>query len=314
MGKFARLHNWRWGLLIGLVGAWCPHEALAQTTAGAAKVVAVVNGEEIGRAELDQALKRLPPPPNEKWTPERQRLLERDVLALMIDEVLFRQFLARQVPEPDRAVVEKRFAELEASLRAAGRTLEEYCQDTGQTPEQIRRDIVTVIRWNAYVKRKLTDQDIERAFQENQELLAGTLIRARHIAVRAQPGAEAKIRARLTKIREEIEKGLDFAEAARKYSEDSSAERGGDLGYFPPRANDADPFVRAASRLAVGQISDIVQTDFGFHLIQVTERKPGKSVTLEQAREDARLLAAEELRHRILLQERQKARIQVFLP
>ncbi len=86
---------------------------------------------------------------------------------------------------------------------------------------------------------------------------------------------EAKTQARdlITKLKQRIEDGEDFATLAREYSDDeSNAEKGGDLGWFG-RGQMVEPFDKAAFALKVGEVSDVVETDFGFHLIKVEEKK-----------------------------------------
>jgi peptidyl-prolyl cis-trans isomerase C len=74
-----------------------------------------------------------------------------------------------------------------------------------------------------------------------------------------------------------------FAELARENSTCSSAEQGGDLGFFQREGQMVEPFAAAAFELEPGEISDVVETQFGFHVIQVTERKPATVVSLEEA-------------------------------
>ena len=95
----------------------------------------------------------------------------------------------------------------------------------------------------------------------------------RHILLRAREGlSEAEARERLMRLRERIVGGADFAELARLHSEDASAQKGGDLGWVA--AGDTVPeFERAMNALQVLQVSQPVQTPFGWHLVQVVERR-----------------------------------------
>ena len=116
--------------------------------------------------------------------------------------------------------------------------------------------------------------------------------RARHILVRVPPNASQSDRdAALKKIKDaqaRLKKGEDFAELAKKYSEDpGSKDRGGDLGYFS-RGDMVPAFDKAAFSLAVGQTSDIVTTDFGYHIIQVQEKKAAGKMSLDEIKDDLR--------------------------
>src|SRR5262249_50312963 len=98
-------------------------------------------------------------------------------------------------------------------------------------------------------------------------------------------------------------------------SQDPRAADGGDLGFFLRKGDFDEAFLRAAFALPVGQVSDVVQTDYGLHLIQVTERKPGKETKFADLKEAAREFCAEELRQQILAQERKAAPIsEIHLP
>ena len=95
----------------------------------------------------------------------------------------------------------------------------------------------------------------------------------RHILVRAREGlSEAEARDRLKKLRAQIEAGADFAEVAKANSEDSSASKGGDLGWVA--AGDTVPeFERVMNSLKDGEVSQPIQTPFGWHLVQVLGRR-----------------------------------------
>jgi peptidyl-prolyl cis-trans isomerase SurA len=97
--------------------------------------------------------------------------------------------------------------------------------------------------------------------------------RVRHILLRARDGlSEAEARERLQRLRERVTQGADFAELARQHSEDASASRGGDLGWVA--AGDTVPeFERVMNDLKDNEISPPVQTPFGWHLVQVLERR-----------------------------------------
>lgn len=282
----------------------------------AGKPVAIVNGEPIGREEFDAAWRRVVLPPN--CEPAQRKALQRELLDVMINELVLQQFLKRHVPPPDPGLVQARIKALEASLKADGRTLQDFYRDSGQTEAHLRGDIAALVQWNAYAAKRITAEDAQRYYEKHRELFDGVLLRASHIFIRCPASADSRTqqaaRQKLQRLRQEILQGLDFSDAARKHSEDGSAARGGDIGSFPPCGPETDTFVRAAAALNVGQLSDIVQTDDGFHLIKLTERKPGRSSTFEEVKEDVRLVCAEELRLQVIAEQRKAARIEMNLP
>ena len=109
----------------------------------------------------------------------------------------------------------------------------------------------------------------------------------RHILIRAREGvSEADARARLQRLRERIAGGADFAELARINSEDASASKGGDLGWVA--AGDTVPeFERVMNQLKDGEVSQPVQTPFGWHLVQAIERRSDE-LSEERKRANAR--------------------------
>lgn len=113
-----------------------------------------------------------------------------------------------------------------------------------------------------------------------------TQTRARHILIKtSEMTSESEARSRLADIKRRIEGGADFAAQAKLYSEDGSAAQGGDLGWVSPGVFVAE-FERAMNSLKIGQISDLVQTEFGWHLLQVMERR-NADVSVEQRKQQA---------------------------
>jgi peptidyl-prolyl cis-trans isomerase SurA len=114
-----------------------------------------------------------------------------------------------------------------------------------------------------------------------------TQTHARHILVKtSELVSENEAKRRLQEIKQRIDKGADFAEQARLHSEDGSAPQGGDLGWLSPGETVAD-FENAMDALKVGQVSGLVQSGFGWHLIQVLERR-NTDVSEAQKRQRAR--------------------------
>ncbi|MCD8492838.1 MAG: peptidyl-prolyl cis-trans isomerase [Geovibrio sp.] len=118
-------------------------------------------------------------------------------------------------------------------------------------------------------------------------------VHARHILIRVEDWHNQEaVKAALTKtesIINEIKGGLDFAEAARKYSADSSAVNGGDLGFFT-KGQMVPEFEQAAFALKTGEVSGVVKTMYGYHIIKAEEKKEASKPALEEVKEDIKKL------------------------
>src|SRR5437870_2588184 len=137
------------GRVPACVALWFALSASAPAQAPGDRPAAVVNGESIPMRDLDAVL-ALRPPPVTPLTAAQRRQLYQDVLQPLIDELLLRQFLAKSAPPPDAGEVKKQMADLEAGLKAQGKTLAMYSKETQQTPAQVQSNLVLMQRWNAF--------------------------------------------------------------------------------------------------------------------------------------------------------------------
>ena len=106
---------------------------------------------------------------------------------------------------------------------------------------------------------------------------------------------------------------IDFAEAAKKHSQCPSKVQGGDVGYFPRKFAVEENFARAAFALKPGEISDVIETDVGFHVIKVVDRKAGQTSTYDRLKEEVREVASEEMRQKLLAQQRRVSKVEIML-
>jgi hypothetical protein len=309
---------WFWGTLAAaaLAGGAGAQSAIP-VARPAAKPVTVVNGTEVRAEELEAVLKAHGPSPV-PLTEAQRRQRQMEALSVLVDNLLWHQFLEKNTPPVPAAEVEKKLQELAAGLKAQGKGLAEFCQDTGQTAEQLRVNLGDNLRWSAYAAKHISDSALEQYYKEYKDFFDGTQVRASHVVLRVPEGtAQAdreKARAQLSALRAQIVAGkLDFAAAARKYSQDPAAEQGGDLGLLQRKWFFLDEnFLKAAFALKVGEVSDVVQSDLGFHLIKVTDRKekPERDKpAYASIKEAVREFCAEDLRQQILARERKSAKI-----
>ena len=153
---------------------------------------------------------------------------------------------------------------------------------------------------------EVTDQEIEEFYQLHQDdYREPQKVHARHILFRISEKAKtAEIQEILDKAKKVLDlarKGDNFAELARKYSDDSTASKGGDLGYF--KSGDmVKPFADSAFSLKKGEISDLVRTRFGVHIIKVEDIKEESDKPLAVVKETVRQSLKEERSREIALQ------------
>jgi peptidyl-prolyl cis-trans isomerase C len=136
---------------------------------------------------------------------------------------------------------------------------------------------------------EVTDKDIEIYYElfKGKYTVPGQA-RARHILIKTSKTSteeeKAKAKAKAEEILERLKKGEDFAVLAEQYSEDQKTRaKGGDLGYFP-RGKMAESFENAAFTLKSGEISGIIETNFGFHILKTEDIKEARTKTLEEVK------------------------------
>ncbi len=238
-------------------------------------VAATVNGDPIFVAEVESGVQIVQNTGRvRKVKPED---LSAEVLSQLIDRRLASRAIEREATLFKEGEIEAQMQAMEANAQKQGLTLAQACQKSGISVETLRQAVIGQIATPRYVERDLAD-DLEAFFKEHQQELDGTEIRASHIVLQPSRYDESKqeIEARAEKIRAEIESGkLDFAAAARKYSEGPSRDQGGDIGYIPRHGVMLEEFGEALYSLKPGEISQPVTTALGTHLIMATGINPG---------------------------------------
>lgn len=320
MNRYFRLHAWLLAFLIGVA------PALAQNIPGNA---ALVNGEPITNFRLERHLEEDMKSKKRNLTaminPKAYKKLKKEALDQLIErEILWQAARGAGVTVSDEEL-KAAMKQLEASFKtreAYLRKLDHNGFDEKSYGEYVRQDLV-VTRYlsDAAGTPTVTDEEIAAYYKENPGSFGRPeMVRARHILIKVPkdapvPEREAA-RQRLESIREEALKGADFADLARRYSQDTSASDGGDLGKFG-RGRMVKPFENAAFALKPGEISEIVETPYGFHIIRVDEREDAKTLTLEESKErirealtvHKRAVATKEIKARL----QAAAKIQVFV-
>jgi peptidyl-prolyl cis-trans isomerase C len=290
-----------------------------QPAGGGGKPAAIVNGEVIPMSELEEVLKQEGPMP--VAMPESLRKQQRQIaLDALINEALLRQFLKQNVPPIDAKELTARMADLVAGLKQQNKTLADFCRERNQSEEQIKANLAATLQWIQYARQHITDQDVERYYKENKDLFDKVLVRASEITLLVSPqGGQAdreRAKTQLAQLREKIlAKQIDFAQAAKQTSQGPTRDLGGDLDWFPHvRGILPESVLQAAFTLPPEQVSDVIDSEMGVHLIKVTGRRPGEPSDFAKIKEEVRQLCIEEMQQIVLQQLRKDAKITVNVP
>lgn len=203
------------------------------------QVLAEVNGGTITTGDFDRELKNLPEYlKSMAETPQGRKE--------MLDTMVIRELILQQ-----------------ASKDGLDKTpeIEEKLQDLKK-----RLIVEAFLKKKVEADAQVPDADLKKFYEQNKDKFkAGEQIRASHILVKSEKEAKD--------ILSQIKGGANFEELAKKHSVDSSAAKGGDLGWFG-KGTMVPAFEKAALGLKEGQVSDVVKSDFGFHIIKLTGKRP----------------------------------------
>lgn len=256
-------------------------------------VVAVVEGEEIKKEELEktfggflQARQMTPEalPPGEKargyWM----------ILEEMIKEKLVEQ-RSSAIKVTDEEVTET-FKKFTAKM-GSEEDIQKQIAASGQTMDKVREDIRNSMRQDRWLEQEMTksggvtDQDAESFYKKNTDkFVTPPQVRASHILIKVAPDAKPETVLEKEKaakaVSDRVKKGEDFAKLAQELSEDPSAkENSGDLNFFA-KEQMVPEFSEVAFAMKKGDISEPVRSQFGYHVIKVTDRKDSETVALEK--------------------------------
>ncbi len=263
-------------------------------------MMASVNGIVITRAQLDQQMDRMMMQMQGMGmtSPEQMASMRPMVKQRALDSLISQTLLVEEADRQGIKADEKEVEDQIAGFSSRFPSQEEFQKQlaaVGTSEEELREEINTGIKINTLLERQLgekdvTEEEIKAFYVENPDnFKQEEQVQASHILLKVAPGEsdedkESK-KKKLTDLKASIQKGADFAELARQHSECPSKERGGDLGFFG-KGQMVKPFEDIAFALKKGEVSDPVETQFGYHLIKLTDRKAAGTIPLEDAKED----------------------------
>jgi parvulin-like peptidyl-prolyl isomerase len=328
-----------WALLTLLLSSAA---ALAQTAAPAppteapaapAHTAATVNGQPIAEELVQRGLDAAPAPKRAEIRAER--------LNVLIDDMLIDQYLQQLMIPVEAKDVDSRITEMRAELTKQKKDFDKLLKEWKISETELRQHITSELRWEKFVDQRATEKVLHQVFDSNKEVFDNTQVRARHILLTAKSNedkAAEEVQTQLAAIKKEIEDKVAekmgkvpadadnlarekerckateeaFATAATDKSACPSKKNGGDVGWFQRAGFMVEPFSRAAFALKPYQISDVVKTPFGYHLILAVDRKPGRDVKYDEAKEMVKEYYATTLREAMGVQLRPKSKIEIF--
>lgn len=279
-----------------------PPPAAAQLQPPAAKpvppqlpeIVARVNGEAINGAELERAVKALEGRAGGPVPADQRDRVFRGVLDDMIGyKLLIQEAKARKIAVPD-AEIEAQIAQIrsqfptqqqfEQALAAQKLTLEDVREDA-----RSEMSVEKLVEGEIAAKIAVKPEAVNDFYQKNQDKFQqGPRVRASHILIsfpqNADAAAKQQAKTKAEGILKDLKAGKDFAAAAKESSQDpGSAVNGGDLGFFE-KGQMVPPFEQAAFALNPGEMSELVESQFGYHIIKVAEKQTQRMVPLDEAK------------------------------
>lgn len=277
-----------------------------------------VNGETITLSEVKAVLDARPSPV--PLTKEQDRAVKKAALDMLIDDMLMRQFLRKSVPAPTTQEVEKVVEELREALKKQNKTLESFLKEEKQPEASLRADVITDLQWKAFLGARYSEQETKAYFDAYKPFFDKVQVKASHILVKCAPTAtqaeKDNLKARLDNLRTMIKNGeLKFDEAARKYSDCPSKDRGGDLGYVTMKFMVVEPFARAAFTTPVGDISPVFTSEFGLHILKTMDRTAPDPADFVIMKDIVRKTMAQEQNvfRDLLDQQRKAAKIDILM-
>jgi len=319
-----------WALFGGLSLLWIAMPTLASEKKIAEGKVAVVNGSVITQKDFDREL-----------TSVQQRLLasgrslgdaqfselRKNLLENLINMELLYQEAQKSGVTVEDAVVAEHIEKLKTQF-GSQEEFKKALEKMNASEPALRAQTKKGLTVKEFVDKKII-QDVVvpdkelRAYYDSHpnSFRQPEQVKASHILIKAEPEAKeeqkALARKKLKEVQKRLEKGEDFAALAKEYSEGPSGAKGGDLGYFG-RGQMVKPFEEVVFVLKPGAVSDIVETNFGYHLIKCVDKKTETTVAYGDVKEKLRqYLKQQKGREKMgsyIAKLKEKAKVERFLP
>ena len=276
------------------------------------EVIATVNGKKITQEDIANRLGTFRNADTETLNTIKQEILDQLITDVLLEEFIDKQGLVVASEEIEREVNQIR-SNITGNQKDSGQSLEKVLAAIGSNIGEFKSSIKHSLALGKYFNNKIDERTLEKYFDGNKSLFNGESVKVCHILIDTR---DMKTQEELShtleqikSIKREIDSGAAFDEMAKKYSNCPSAQNGGDLGFIQRKGNLAKSFLDTAFSLRTGQVSDPVQTEFGYHLIKVTEKKEGANIKFGDVKEKVRAAVLDEETIKLLSQLHKAAQI-----
>lgn len=253
--------------------------------------VARVNGRGIDAIELRRAKKVLSR--GQSVPTDQQAAFDKQAMEQLISAELLYQAAAKlEVKDLDKQI-DAKLAQGKARFKDEQefkKTVADLEMDEKGLREYTRRDILIshFVETTFVSKAAISEAEVRAFYDKNPDRFTRPeTVKASHILIGADDKASAddkkKAREKAEKLRKELAGGADFATLAKGNSTCPSSQQGGDLGFFG-KGQMVPAFEKAAFALKPGEVSDVVETPFGYHIIKLTEKKPAETVDFKDVK------------------------------
>lgn len=259
-------------------------------------VVALVNDAPINRFALVIEVNKLVPMESyhRNLNPEKMKEIEKKALESLIDKELLYQEAKKQGIKPDKKEIKRIYDATKSSYKTK-KAFDAALVNNGLTTDTFKLMIEKQIVVEKFMEKDMnvsySDQDLEDYYKKNiDKFREPEAVRVRHIYVTidpTDPEGKKKAKEKADEAYSKIKAGSDFAEIAYNYSSDPSRVKGGDVGFLH-RDMMPSEFEALAFSLGTGQVSEIIETELGYHILKLEEKRPARTVPFTDTKEKLR--------------------------
>jgi peptidyl-prolyl cis-trans isomerase C len=263
------------------------------------EVAVTVNGTAITEGQIDAKIMPRLARLGAQLSPAMIEQYKSRMRAQMLEGMILEQLLDEQVKKAGITVtdadVNDKITELHPRQGMSMDVFKSMLKAQGQDFEQVKQEIGKTVGYEKLIdsqlpSKEVNESDILAAYELNKERYdVPEQVQASHILIKPDTNnpdanqAKAQAKAKAEKLLEQLKAGADFATLAKDNSDCPSAAMGGDLGLFT-KGQMVQPFEDVAFALKPGELSDVVETQFGYHIIKVAQHKPAEVIPLEKVR------------------------------